>query len=71
LVRIVIKDKALTIDEGAKLPGRGAYLCARAACVNLLLKKKGRLSYSLRVAVPRDVEEDFLRGTVLARVGEE
>jgi len=62
LVRIVIKDGRLMVDDEARLPGRGAYLCPRAGCVNLLLKKKGKLSYSLRASLPHDEEEGFLRG---------
>ncbi|MCJ7664075.1 MAG: YlxR family protein [Desulfobacterales bacterium] len=71
LVRIVIKDGGLMVDEKARLPGRGAYLCPRGGCVNLLLKKKGRLSYSLRASLPRDEEEGFLRGIARARGEEE
>ncbi|OGP55112.1 MAG: hypothetical protein A2Y65_10065 [Deltaproteobacteria bacterium RBG_13_52_11] len=71
LVRIVIKDGALMVDEGGRVPGRGAYLCHQADCVRFLLKKKGRLSYSLRASLPRDVEEGFLRGLLRAMAGEE
>jgi predicted RNA-binding protein YlxR (DUF448 family) len=62
LVRIVVIDGILMVDVGKTLPGRGAYLCPRGECVNRLLKKKGRLSYSLRASLPHDVEEGFLRG---------
>ena len=62
LVRIVLKDGALLIDERGGLPGRGAYLCPQGECVNRLLKKRGRLSHALRGSVPGPVEEDFLRG---------
>ena len=61
LVRIVVKEKILAVDEGARLPGRGAYLCHREECVDHLLKKRGRLSAALRASVPRDAEEGFLR----------
>jgi predicted RNA-binding protein YlxR (DUF448 family) len=71
LVRIAIKDRALMVDEDGRLPGRGAYLCHQIDCVNFLLKKKGRLSYSLRASLPRDVEEGFLRGLLRAMAGEE
>ncbi|OGP81299.1 MAG: hypothetical protein A2Z08_09815 [Deltaproteobacteria bacterium RBG_16_54_11] len=70
LVRIVIKDKALMVDEGGRLPGRGAYLCHCTECVHRLLKKKGRLSYALRAALPHAVEEGFLRDLLLPEVGE-
>jgi hypothetical protein len=62
LVRICVKDMVLTVDEGARLPGRGAYLCPQRGCADLLLKKRGRLAHSLRVSVPRDKEEAFVRG---------
>lgn len=71
LVRIAVKDRVLTIDEGVRLSGRGAYLCPRGECVDRLLKKRGRLSYALRASVPRDREEGFLRGLGQAWGGEE
>ena len=70
LVRIVLKDGALLIDERGGLPGRGAYLCPQGECVSRLLKKRGRLSHALRVSVPGPVEEDFLRGIAQAWRGE-
>ena len=70
LVRIVLKDGALTIDEKGGLPGRGAYLCHQAECVDRLLKKRGRLSHVLRASVPRYVEEGFIRGLWQAWGGE-
>jgi len=71
LVRIVMKDGALVVDEGGRLPGRGAYLCPEAACISSLRKKKGRLSYSLRATVPRTAEDAFLMGMLRTREGEE
>ena len=71
LVRIVIVDGALRVDEAGRLPGRGAYLCPETACISSLLKKKGKLSYSLRVSVPRAAEDAFLQGLLLAREGKE
>ena len=70
LVRIVMVDGALMVDKNGKLPGRGAYLCPEAACINSLRKKKGRLSYSLRVTVPRAIEDAFLVGLLRTREGE-
>jgi predicted RNA-binding protein YlxR (DUF448 family) len=70
LVRIAVMDRVLTIDEGARLPGRGAYLCRRQECVSRLLKKKGRISHALRASLPHDVEEGFLRGIGQAWEGE-
>lgn len=62
LMRIAIKDGVLMIDEAKRLPGRGAYLCPRRECADLLLKKKGRLSHALHAAVSRDTEKGFLQG---------
>jgi predicted RNA-binding protein YlxR (DUF448 family) len=62
LKRIVLKDGALILDEKGALPGRGAYLCPQRECVEGLLKKRGRLAHALRVTVPREKEEGFLRG---------
>jgi predicted RNA-binding protein YlxR (DUF448 family) len=71
LVRIVVKDGALMVDEDGRLPGRGAYLCHRGVCAGRLLKKRGRLSHALRAAVPRDREEGFLQGLLHVRGTEE
>ena len=71
LVRIVLQDGALMVDAQGGLPGRGAYVCPREECVELLLKKEGRLSYSLRASLPPDAEERFLRGLLHTGVGEE
>jgi uncharacterized protein len=62
LVRIVVFDGILMVDAGGRLPGRGAYLCPGRECVSRLLKKRGRLSYSLRASLPHDVEQGFLCG---------
>jgi predicted RNA-binding protein YlxR (DUF448 family) len=59
-VRIAIKDRVLMIDEAKSMPGRGAYLCPRPECAALLLKKKGRLSHALRIALPPDMEKGFV-----------
>jgi predicted RNA-binding protein YlxR (DUF448 family) len=71
LIRIVTVDGALRVDESGRLPGRGAYLCPETACISSLLKKKGKLSYSLRVFVPRATEDAFLMGLLRRRDGEE
>jgi len=70
LKRIVLKDGALILDEKSKIPGRGAYLCPQGECVSRLLKKRGRLSHALRVSVPREEEEGFLRGIAQTWGGE-
>ena len=70
LKRICVKNRVLTIDQGARLPGRGAYLCPGKKCVDLLLKKRGRLAHALRASLPPGVEEAFLRGIGQAWGGE-
>ncbi len=70
LVRIVLKDGALIIDERGGFPGRGAYLCPQGDCLNRLLKKRGRLSHALRASVLGSEEEGFLRGIAQAWGGE-
>jgi predicted RNA-binding protein YlxR (DUF448 family) len=71
LIRIVMLDGALSVDNEHRLPGRGAYLCPETACISSLLKKKGKLSYSLRVSVPRAAEDTVLKGLLRRRDGEE
>jgi predicted RNA-binding protein YlxR (DUF448 family) len=71
LVRIVIKDRSLTTDKDKRLPGRGAYLCPRRECADLLLKKKGRFSHALRAALLRDEEKVFLQGLLFGGGTEE
>jgi uncharacterized protein len=55
LVRVAVNDGSVVIDPGARLPGRGAYLCERPACLDAALAKGGaRLARALR----------FPRGTI-------
>ncbi len=41
LVRLVAAEGVLTVDEAARMPGRGAYLCDRPACMDTLLRTAG------------------------------
>ena len=41
LVRLVAPQGVLTVDEAACLPGRGAYLCSREACMDALVRSAG------------------------------
>jgi uncharacterized protein len=43
-------ESRLVLDKTGKLSGRGAYVCARAECVEVALKQK-KLERSLRVSV--------------------
>lgn len=38
LIRLVMTDRGLTVDDCGKAQGRGAYICRSAACVELALK---------------------------------
>jgi predicted RNA-binding protein YlxR (DUF448 family) len=63
LVRLVRRaDGALAVDAAGRLPGRGAYVCPEAGCVERALKA-GKLSHAFRAAC-RPGEE--LKLTVLA-----
>ena len=50
LVRLVRRaDGVVVADPGARLPGRGAYVCAEVGCVERALKS-GKLSHAFRAA---------------------
>jgi predicted RNA-binding protein YlxR (DUF448 family) len=65
-LRIGINGERLVMDVNGKLPGRGAYVCRQTECITSLLRKKGKLSYALRISVPHFEEEDFLCGILRA-----
>ena len=57
LLRVVrTPDGAVEISVSGKFPGRGAYVCADIACVQLA-KKKNALSRALKHPVEKDVYE--------------
>ena len=63
LVRLVRRpDGLVDADLGGRLPGRGAYVCAEAACAERALKT-GRLAQAFRAACRVD---EGLQSTVLA-----
>jgi len=54
LIRLVrAENGGVEIDISGKKPGRGAYLCSRKACWELVLKKN-RLEYALRTKLSAD-----------------
>lgn len=62
------KDGEPVIDETGKMPGRGAYLCRSAECLEKALKK-GSLARALHHPVPAEVTEqlnEIIRGTTHA-----
>ena len=57
LVRVVRSPEgALSLDFRGKAPGRGAYLCRSAECLERAVKTKG-LDRSFKMAVPKEVYE--------------
>jgi hypothetical protein len=55
LVRVVrAADGAVSLDLTGKKPGRGAYVCPRAACLAKARKAK-RIERALEVSIPEDV----------------
>ncbi|MBC7186265.1 MAG: YlxR family protein [Calditrichaeota bacterium] len=55
LLRIVrASDGTLTVDDEGTAPGRGAYVCRNAACVQLARKRRA-LDRSLRIHVPESL----------------
>ena len=61
LIRIVRSpDGSVVVDERGKLPGRGAYLCARRECLERA-RKSGALARALRTAVPESCYAELER----------
>jgi predicted RNA-binding protein YlxR (DUF448 family) len=61
LLRIVrTPEGRLEIDEEAKKPGRGAYLCRIAACGKKALKGRG-FQRKLNVSLPDGFEDQLLK----------
>ena len=64
LLRVVRgPDGGVTLDTAGGLPGRGAYLCADAACSALALRR-GSLQRALRRELPPDIRSSLERGAV-------
>jgi predicted RNA-binding protein YlxR (DUF448 family) len=54
LIRLVCAENGVVeVDISGKKPGRGAYLCPRKVCWELVLKKN-RLEYALRTKLSDD-----------------
>ena len=61
LVRIVHgQDGGFSVDMTGKKAGRGAYVCANAACLSRAVKGKG-LERSFKSPVPKDIYESLKR----------
>ena len=59
LTRLVMVDEKLRIDESGKLNGRGAYLCAAAACW-AAAAERSLMSKALRRELS-DEDREYLR----------
>lgn len=55
----------MAVDETGRLPGRGAYLCRDAACVELAGRRHA-LAHALGVPIPADVENLIAAGPTRA-----
>ena len=61
LIRVVRSPEGeITLDETGKKPGRGAYLCKKAACLKKARKTRW-LEQNLAVQIPDDIY-DMLEG---------
>lgn len=59
--------RVVVADEGRRLPGRHAYCCRNAACLERLLRNRKRIARALRVeAVEFDEGLHSLFGSVVA-----
>ena len=69
LVRIVRSPEGeFSVDVTGKLPGRGAYICPRAECLEMAQKSRG-LERSFKGKVPQEVYEK-LSEQIAALAGE-
>lgn len=59
MLRLVPVDGRIAADPAARLPGRGAYVCGRASCLDRTLEQDGkRIRRSLRRAAPDATVDD-------------
>lgn len=62
LIRIVRDSEGnISLDKTGKKPGRGAYICDNAECLEKLKKNK-RLSKQFGVAIPDEIYDELTRG---------
>jgi len=69
LIRIVINNEEILIDETGKLPGRGAYICDNIECLEKAIKTK-RLERTLKSNIDEKIYED-IRGVMIGRTSKE
>lgn len=59
LIRVVRSEEGqFFIDFTGKKPGRGAYVCKEASCLEKSVKQKG-LERSFKLSVPKDLYEQL------------
>ena len=56
MIRVVKTEQAVVIDHRQRMPGRGAYVHPRAACVSRALLPGG-LTRALRASVPASLRD--------------
>jgi len=69
LIRIVINDDKILVDETGKLPGRGAYICDNIECLEKAIKTK-RLERTLKSSIDEKNYND-IRGVMIGRSNKE
>ncbi|MGF3055710.1 YlxR family protein [Microbacterium sp. YY-01] len=55
LLRVVVKDSTLVLDEGASMPGRGAWVHPTHDCTDAALQRRA-FARALRVPVTTDTQ---------------
>ena len=59
LLRIVLKDGILSLDETGKAPGRGMYICRNGECI-LNAKKRGSAERTFKCAADKEFYDKLL-----------
>ena len=62
LIKFVVEDERVIIDNNQKKFGRGAYICKKEECIEKA-KKRRALSAKFKMAVPDGIFEE-LRGVI-------
>lgn len=74
LIRLVRYEDRVVVDLGAKLPGRGAYVCPKLSCIKQAMRKR-RLERALKSERPLQYQdlperiEEAIRSRILSLLG--
>jgi len=74
LIRLVRYEDQVVVDLGAKLPGRGAYVCPKLSCIKQAMRKR-RLERALKSERPLQYQdlperiEEAIRSRILSLLG--